>query len=57
LHRFARQLYPRVVGGEWPSEPDWLAHLGMLSGRSADALQAYYASAKARRDHRDVLSD
>ncbi|QQC67340.1 ATP-binding response regulator [Paraburkholderia ginsengisoli] len=57
LHRFTRQLYPRVIAGEWPTEPDWLAQLGMLSGRSADALHAYYVSAKARRDHRDVLSD
>jgi hypothetical protein len=57
LHRFARQIYPRVIDGEWPSEPDWLAHICMLGGRSADALQAYYASAKARRDHRDAVSD
>jgi CheY-like chemotaxis protein len=57
LHRFARQLYPRVIAGEWPTEPDWLAQLSALSARSADALQAYYASARARRDHRDVLSD
>ncbi|CAB3775762.1 Sensor histidine kinase RcsC [Paraburkholderia ultramafica] len=57
LHRFARQIYPRVIDGEWPSEPDWLAHICLLGERSADALQSYYASAKARRDHRDALSD
>jgi CheY-like chemotaxis protein/signal transduction histidine kinase len=57
LHRFARQIYPRVIDGEWPSEPDWLAHIGTLGARSADALQKYYASAKARQDHRDALSD
>jgi HPt (histidine-containing phosphotransfer) domain-containing protein len=57
LHRFARQIYPRVIEGEWPSEPDWLAHICMLGERSADALQTYYASAKARRDHRNALSD
>ncbi|MFM0039609.1 hybrid sensor histidine kinase/response regulator [Paraburkholderia strydomiana] len=57
LHRFARQIYPRVIDGEWPTEPDWLAHIGTLGGRSADALQKYYASAKARHDHRDALSD
>ena len=22
-----RQIYPRVIGGEWPAEPDWLAQL------------------------------
>jgi CheY-like chemotaxis protein len=57
LHGFARQIYPRVIEGEWPSEPDWLAHIGTLGTRSADALQRYYASAKTRRDHRDALSD
>ncbi|NKJ50079.1 hybrid sensor histidine kinase/response regulator [Burkholderia sp. SG-MS1] len=57
LHQFARQIYPRVIDGEWPSEPDWLAHISTLGGRSADALQKYYASAKARHDHRDALSD
>jgi two-component system CAI-1 autoinducer sensor kinase/phosphatase CqsS len=57
LHRFARQIYPRVIDGEWPAEPDWLAQIRMLGERSADALQTYYASAKARRDHRDALSD
>ncbi|NPT56609.1 ATP-binding response regulator [Paraburkholderia elongata] len=57
LHQFARQIYPRVVEGEWPSEAGWLEQISLLGGRSADALQMYFASAKARRDHRDVLSD
>ncbi|WNC92123.1 response regulator [Paraburkholderia sp. FT54] len=57
LHQFARQIYPRVVEGEWPVETDWLARIGLLSERSTDALQAYFATAKARRDHRDFLSD
>ena len=57
LHQFARQIYPRVIEGEWPSEADWLARISMLGGRSADALQTYYASAKARRAHRDAVSD
>ncbi|HEY4296716.1 MAG TPA: response regulator [Paraburkholderia sp.] len=57
LHRFARQIYPRVVAGEWPLEPDWLAQICMLGERSADALQARYASARTGQDHRDALSD
>jgi CheY-like chemotaxis protein len=57
LHQFARQIYPRVVEGEWPVETDWLARIGLLSERSTEALQAYFATAKARRDHRDFLSD
>ncbi|MFM0047302.1 ATP-binding response regulator [Paraburkholderia sediminicola] len=57
LHQFTRQIYPRVVEGEWPSEADWLARICTLGERSADALQVYFGSAKARRDHRDALSD
>ncbi|OLL28992.1 hybrid sensor histidine kinase/response regulator [Burkholderia sp. SRS-W-2-2016] len=57
LHRYARQLYPRVIAGEWPQPGDWLAQLSALSARSTDALQRYYSTAKARRDHRDALSD
>ncbi|CAE6884607.1 CAI-1 autoinducer sensor kinase/phosphatase CqsS [Paraburkholderia domus] len=57
LHQFARQLYPRIVEGEWPSEPDWVTRICMLGGRSADALQTYFASDKASRDHRDVMND
>ena len=57
LHRFARHIYPRVIAGQWPLEADWLAEIGTLGARSTDALQRYYASAKARRDHRDALSD
>jgi two-component system CAI-1 autoinducer sensor kinase/phosphatase CqsS len=56
LYQFTRQIYPRVVGGEWPSEPDWLEWICMLGERTADALQTYFVSANARRDHRDVLS-
>jgi two-component system CAI-1 autoinducer sensor kinase/phosphatase CqsS len=38
-------------------ETDWLARICILSERSTDALQTYFATAKARRDHRDFLSD
>ncbi|OAJ54680.1 hybrid sensor histidine kinase/response regulator [Paraburkholderia ginsengiterrae] len=57
LHQFARQIYPRVVEGAWPAEDNWLARIGLLGGRSADALQGYFNSAKTRRDHRDFLND
>ncbi|WP_245841154.1 ATP-binding response regulator [Paraburkholderia ribeironis] len=57
LHGFARQIYPRVIEREWPAEPDWLGQISTLGERSARALQTYYASAKARRDHRNALSD
>ena len=57
LHRYARQIYPRVIDGEWPVETDWLVQIRELGARSSDALQRYYASAKGERDHRDALSD
>ncbi|KAA1002513.1 response regulator [Paraburkholderia panacisoli] len=57
LHQFARQIYPRVIDGEWPAEPDWLARICSLGERSADALLRYYGSTKARRAHRDALSE
>ncbi|WP_027802200.1 ATP-binding response regulator [Paraburkholderia dilworthii] len=57
LHQFVRQIYPRVVEGEWPAEADWLARICSLSERSAPALQTYFASAKAPDDHRKTLSD
>ncbi|MFM0337102.1 ATP-binding response regulator [Paraburkholderia fungorum] len=57
LHQFARQIYPRVAAGQWPSEADWLARIRTLGNRSADALQAYFATAKVRQDHRDLLND
>jgi len=57
LHQFARQIYPRMIEGEWPVEADWLARISMLGERSADALHAYFVSARARGGQRDVLSD
>ncbi|PQV54533.1 histidine kinase/DNA gyrase B/HSP90-like ATPase [Paraburkholderia sp. BL21I4N1] len=57
LHQFVRQIYPRVVEGEWPTETDWLARVCSLSNRSAPALQTYFASVKAPRDHRDAIND
>jgi len=57
LHGYARQIYPRVIAGEWPLEADWLAQIRLLSARSADALHRYHAAAKARHDHRDAMSD
>ncbi|MBN3806124.1 response regulator [Paraburkholderia sp. Ac-20336] len=57
LHGYARQIYPRVIAGEWPLEADWLAQIRVLSTRSADALQRHHAAANARHDHRDAMSD
>ncbi|MDR6391526.1 ATP-binding response regulator [Paraburkholderia phenoliruptrix] len=57
LHQFLRQIYPRVVEGEWPAEADWLARICSLSDRSAPALQTYFASAKAPEHHRKTTSD
>jgi CheY-like chemotaxis protein len=57
LHQFVRQIYPRVLEGEWPAEADWLARICSLSDRSAPALQTYFASAKAPDNHRKTLSD
>jgi two-component system, CAI-1 autoinducer sensor kinase/phosphatase CqsS len=57
LHQFVRQIYPRVVEGEWPTQADWLARICSLSDQSAPALRTYFDSANARGDHRDVLKD
>lgn len=57
LHQFGRQIYPRVVEGEWPSEADWVGRICSLSDRSTDALQAYFDSAKLRPGAPDGLRD
>ncbi|ASW00591.1 ATP-binding response regulator [Paraburkholderia aromaticivorans] len=57
LHQFVRQIYARLVEGGWPAQADWLARIDTLSERSTHALQAYFASANARREHRDLLRD
>ncbi|NML30056.1 response regulator [Paraburkholderia antibiotica] len=57
LHGFARQIYPRVIAGEWPLEADWLAQIRSLSTRSTDALLRYHAGAKGRRAHRNAVND
>ena len=57
LHRFARQIYPQIIEGKWPAQSDWLARIGTLGERSAEALQAYYTAARTRDDHHDALSD
>jgi CheY-like chemotaxis protein len=57
LHRFARQIYPRVIDGKWPVESDWLARISTLGARSTDALQAYYVETRGRRAHRNALSE
>ncbi|ACD19119.1 ATP-binding response regulator [Paraburkholderia phytofirmans] len=53
LHQFARQIYPRVVEGQWPVEAEWLARIGILSERSTDALQTYFVTARASHEQRD----
>lgn len=57
LHQFVRQIYPRVLEGEWPAEADWLARICSLSDRSAPALQTYFASAKAPGKQPKTTSD
>jgi hypothetical protein len=49
LHAFGRRLYPSMVEGRWPLEPDWIERLGVLGGRSAEALDAYFESIAALR--------
>jgi CheY-like chemotaxis protein len=55
LHQFIRQIYPRVVEGEWPAQADWLARICSLSDQSAPALRTYFDSANARGDRRDTI--
>ncbi|REE23711.1 signal transduction histidine kinase [Paraburkholderia sp. BL27I4N3] len=57
LHQFVRQIYPRVVDGEWPAEADWLAQICSLSDHSAPALRTYFTSAKARGENGDSMGD
>jgi CheY-like chemotaxis protein/signal transduction histidine kinase len=57
LHHFVRQIYPRVVDGEWPAQADWLARICKLSDQSAPALRTYFDAAHASRDYRDTLKD
>ncbi|MEK6386149.1 MAG: response regulator [Paraburkholderia tropica] len=44
LHAFGRTLYPRIVDGQWPLEPDWIEQIAALGKRSADALETYFDS-------------
>lgn len=49
LHAFGRRIYPSMVEGRWPLEPDWVERLGLLGARSADALDAYFESVASLR--------
>ncbi|HEV3427316.1 MAG TPA: response regulator [Paraburkholderia sp.] len=49
LHTYGRRLYPPMVEGRWPEEADWIECLAALGARSADALDAYFASVAALR--------
>ena len=57
LHQFVRQIYPRVVEGEWPAQADWLTRICALSDQSAPALRTYFDAANAHRERRDALKD
>lgn len=57
LYAFVKQIYPRVLEGQWPLETDWLQRLSTLGNQSADALQRYFVMATAPRDQSDVMSD
>lgn len=49
LHAYGRRIYPSMVEGRWPLEPDWVECLGALGARSAEALDAYFESIAALR--------
>jgi two-component system, CAI-1 autoinducer sensor kinase/phosphatase CqsS len=57
LHVYVRQIYPRVLDGQWPTEADWLAQVTTLGNRSADALQRYFVASSAANGYRDALND
>ncbi|QBR01064.1 response regulator [Paraburkholderia pallida] len=57
LHALVRNVYPRLVAGQWPLEPDWIGRITALGERSADALQTYCASAKTTRGYDKVPRD
>ncbi len=49
LHTYGRRIYPPMVEGRWPLEPEWVERLGALGARSAEALEGYFASVAALR--------
>ncbi|WP_321870705.1 ATP-binding response regulator [Paraburkholderia tropica] len=57
LHVYVRQIYPRVLDGQWPTEADWLAQVTTLGNRSADALQRYFVASSSANGYRDALND
>jgi two-component system, CAI-1 autoinducer sensor kinase/phosphatase CqsS len=57
LYAQVKQIYPRVLDGQWPANEDWLERITTVGSESADALQRYFVTATAPRDQRDVMSD
>lgn len=56
LHAFVKSVYPRLAAGEWPNEIDWPDHIVALADRSADALEAFFASVQQVYDDRSMGS-
>jgi two-component system, CAI-1 autoinducer sensor kinase/phosphatase CqsS len=51
LHQYVRQIYPRVLDGQWPLEADWFERVATLGNRSADALHEYFVTVSAVDQH------
>lgn len=57
LHLYVKQIYPRVLDGQWPVESDWFERTCALGNRSADALHQYFATALSPVDQPGMSSD
>ncbi|MEM5423486.1 ATP-binding response regulator [Paraburkholderia ferrariae] len=57
LHLYAKQIYPRVLDGQWPDETDWFEQTTALGNRSADALHRYFVAAISPADQPGVSSE
>jgi HPt (histidine-containing phosphotransfer) domain-containing protein len=57
LHLYVKQIYPRVLDGQWPDETDWFEQTTALGNRSADALHQYFVAAISPADQPGVSSE
>lgn len=57
LHLYVKQIYPRILDGQWPVEPDWFERISALGNRSADALHHYFVTALSPVDQPGISSD
>ncbi|MFT0175034.1 hypothetical protein ACLKMY_40295 [Paraburkholderia mimosarum] len=57
LHLYVKQIYPRVLDGQWPIETEWFDRTTALGNRSADALHQCFVAAISPVDQTGVSSE